>query len=306
MSGEHHAGHDTTPPGGTGNTPVDLDLLADYLGGALAGTGAEQRVAGLIRTDPAWRSGHDALIEADRAVRTDLAALAADTEPMPTDILSQLTAALRAADPTTGAPAGDPSPVRSLAAHAARRTRWRRARWVMGAAAAVVLLALAGLATAGGLFRSSQSGNDRASSGQNQARAATSTPPGRMTPKQAPVMPPARGSTPVTASGTDYTRTTLSTVEHQTLGGAPNLDPAARQQVPPALQRLTVPQELDRCLSSVTSSYPGSAKLVDYARFQGDPALIVVLRSTPSAPVRYVVSGPDCGSSGPDVRYATP
>ncbi len=312
MNGEQHAGHDTTPPGGTGNTPVDLDLLADYLGGALEGTGAGQRVAGLIRTDPAWRSGHDSLVEADRAVRTDLSSLATDTPPMPTDVLFQLTAALRAADPAADGATGSSAPVHSLAEHANRtarwrQARWRRARWVMGAAAAVVLFALAGLATASGLFRSSQSGNDRASSGQNQARAATSAPPGgAMTPKHAPAMPPAQGSTPVTASGTDYTRTTLPDVQHQTFGGAPNLNQQSRNQVPASLQRLTVPQELDRCLSSVTSSYPGSPQLVDYARFQGEPALVVVLRSSRSGQMRYVVAGPDCSSAGPDVRYATP
>ena len=40
---------------------VDLDLLADYVGGALDGTPDQERVAGLVSTDPAWRRAFEML-----------------------------------------------------------------------------------------------------------------------------------------------------------------------------------------------------------------------------------------------------
>ena len=37
---------------------VDIDLLADYIGGALAGTPDESAVAALVADDPAWREAY--------------------------------------------------------------------------------------------------------------------------------------------------------------------------------------------------------------------------------------------------------
>jgi hypothetical protein len=75
---------------------VDPDLLADYVGGALAGTPAEAAVDRLIVEDPSWERAYADLVRATDAVRIDLAGWAAVPEPMPTDIAARLTAALRA------------------------------------------------------------------------------------------------------------------------------------------------------------------------------------------------------------------
>jgi hypothetical protein len=75
---------------------VDPDLLADYVGGALAGTPAEAAVDRLIVEDPSWERAYADLVSAVDAVRVDLAGWAAVLEPMPADVADRLTAALRA------------------------------------------------------------------------------------------------------------------------------------------------------------------------------------------------------------------
>jgi len=88
---------------------VDFDLLADYVGGALDGTPDEAEVARLIAEDPAWAESYAALTAGVDAVRLDLAALAAEPEPMPPAVVDRLDAAL-ARPASTGAPA-DPGVV---------------------------------------------------------------------------------------------------------------------------------------------------------------------------------------------------
>ncbi|MEQ4300583.1 hypothetical protein ABNF97_04185 [Plantactinospora sp. B6F1] len=87
---------------------VDLDLLADYVGGALDGTPEQVEVARLIEQDPAWAEAHTNLTAGLDAVRLDLAGWAADPTPMPAAVLDRLTSALAGAtvprtdDPTAG------------------------------------------------------------------------------------------------------------------------------------------------------------------------------------------------------------
>jgi hypothetical protein len=84
---------------------VDLDLLADYVGGALTGTGEQDAVERMIRTDPAWKRAHTDLVRAVAAVHADLAIWGAAAEPMPADVFDRLTAAIEAAPGPTGEPA---------------------------------------------------------------------------------------------------------------------------------------------------------------------------------------------------------
>jgi hypothetical protein len=90
---------------------VDIDLLADYVGGALDGTPDETVVAGLVADDPAWRTAHDALAGATATVGAQLRLLGAAPAPMPADVAARLDAALAGLPPLTaaadaGAPAG--------------------------------------------------------------------------------------------------------------------------------------------------------------------------------------------------------
>jgi len=83
---------------------VDVDLLADYVGGALSSTD-ESRVAELVATDPEWAEAHTALVAALDATAAGLRAYAATTaEPMPGDVSERLLAAITA---EAGAVSGD-------------------------------------------------------------------------------------------------------------------------------------------------------------------------------------------------------
>ncbi|MFY1674347.1 hypothetical protein ACN27G_31090 [Plantactinospora sp. WMMB334] len=79
---------------------VDLDLLADYVGGALDGTSDENEVARLIAEDRSWAEAYTELTAAVDAVRLDLAGWAAEPTPMPSAVVDRLTAALGDAPPT--------------------------------------------------------------------------------------------------------------------------------------------------------------------------------------------------------------
>jgi hypothetical protein len=101
---------------------------------------------------------------------------------------------------------------------------------------------------------------------------------------------------PISISGTDYT--------HATLGQAANRSnsrlPAAAagtsgEQVPAALDRLLDPGQRAGCLAAIVSADGGTPTAVDFARYQGQPALIVTLAGGTAAAVAV---GPDCGLAG--------
>ncbi|HEY3503301.1 MAG TPA: hypothetical protein VGN37_11035 [Actinocatenispora sp.] len=264
---------------------VDIDLLADYQAGVLAGTPDEARVADLVASHPEWAAAARALTAADRAVRGDLTGLAAEPAPMPPDVLAGLVDAIRAERPAAG-------PV--VAFDAARRRKVRRARWALGAAAAVVVVALLGLVGTSVLRQNSapESSSAKATgapddSGQHPDLAPNGAAPGAAT-------------LSLTASGTDYTPATLPSVVRAT--GSPSLGAATRAGVPAELSRLTRTDQLDGCLDAVGVESVGTAKLVDYARFRGKPAAVIWLAQK-GASGTIVAVGPDCGETGPDVLY---
>jgi hypothetical protein len=65
--------------------------------------------------------------------------------------------------------------------------------------------------------------------------------------------------------------------------------------VPTALSRLTDPTQLRTCLDDIVAAQSGQVVQVDYARYQGAPALIVALAG---GRVSVVAAGPDCGLPG--------
>jgi hypothetical protein len=113
---------------------VDLDLLADYVGGALDGTPEE----------PVWAEAHAALSEATGSVRASLTSWGASVEPMPTEVADQIATALSGEEPhrlaLTVIPDDGDGPTRT--AHRARR---RLPAWAAPAAIAAGVAALAGL-----------------------------------------------------------------------------------------------------------------------------------------------------------------
>jgi hypothetical protein len=74
--------------------------------------------------------------------------------------------------------------------------------------------------------------------------------------------------------------------------------------VPFALDALTMPDRLAACLTAVRAAHPGTVTVLDYARFQSQPALIIVIRQGSGGLV--VAVGENCGLTGTDEKAAVP
>ncbi|MET7948123.1 hypothetical protein [Micromonospora sp. NPDC005324] len=324
---------------------VDADLLADYLGGALDGTAQQDEVAQLVSADPSWAEAYALLAPAVTEVRTDLTRWAEPAPEMPSAITDRLLAALAGAEPTNDtsteeAPAADrdgdgatPSVVPAQGG-AGRRPpvptpagsgRWastgpgRRQRGWARRGAPVAAAAIAVIAVALGLNQLSMPASDD-SGGTNAMNQPASAP------EAAAGAGTARTTGPALRSGTNYTPRTLgnaygtdapsTAAASRATGNTPDEQPeraaeGGRYPSPDGsdqLARLTDEAALTSCLASVAAEH-GSAPLVveviDYARFQGDQALVI--HFTDAAGARWAwVSGPECGvpGSGSDRRYS--
>jgi negative regulator of sigma E activity len=334
---------------GLGLSPRDADLLADYLGGALADTPAEADVARLIREDPAWHRAHAVLAEATAAVTADLTGWGERPEPMPDDIAARLTAALTAkvtapvtAEEDSDAEPGDAAGSRrghlSLVPETAgdggapaRRARPRPpwARWAGPLAAAAAVIAVVGFGlqalpdlNAGSDDAASTAGGAAPEVYAGSGEAAPAAPDAAQAPQAG-----ADRSRRLLATGTDYRRATVTSLRFDATdadgpqpvqpGEATKTTPGSRvsafshadlaAQVTPALRRLAAPAALDDCLRAIAAAHGrslGSGPLIDYARFDGLPALVVAF--TDAAGEQWIwVAGPDCGlaTAAASTRY---
>jgi hypothetical protein len=316
---------------------VDIDLLADYVGGALDGTPDETVVAGLVADDPAWRDAYDALTGGMASVGAELRLLGAEDEPMPADVVLRLNAALAelsapsgesvpSVDSVVDEPIAEESvPKRHLVAvpdevgsereHPRRRGRARTLRrWAAPVGIAAGVLAFAGIGF-GGLLPGDIS-EDASSTGS----AADQPAPMLESDTDARLAGP---DTTVISSGVDYSRGTLKefsartkrSTDNSALGGAsaPSVDATSGQAqvysataVPKVLEPLVLRDALLACLAAITTEH-GAGTItpdsVDYASFEGTPALVV--RFTASDGTWSWVSGPECGTPGAaaDTRY---
>jgi hypothetical protein len=314
---------------------VDFDLLADYVGGALAGTPDEAAVAALIAGDPAWQTAHDELAGAMVSVGADLSALGAVSEPMPADLVVRLDAAFAsaAAARESAAPdsaVADPAPIDpELAAPAApfvlpsgagaasgrhlsavpgdgvgkreRPTaadRRRRLRWAVPVAAAAGVIAFAGV---GINYLNGQSQSDKSASSSAAGSGELQDSSGN--PMAAPDRADVAAGSRVLASGRDYRLATLASAP--AAGIAPDTKSESGSAIAPrpltgsSLERLTLGDALQACLDAIerqNAAGPITAPVVDYARFDGSPALIV--RFTADNGSWVWATGPDCGASG--------
>jgi len=293
---------------------VDLDRLADYVGGALDGTPDAATVAQLVATDPRWTSAYEALLSAGAAVRTDLGALAAEPVTIPDDVAARLDAAFAGEPPLaarrlTALPGG-----RDGTKQRTRRRRWAGA---VGVAASVLVFGAGLVSVAPHL----NGGNDKSATTAGGAPDNSASSPGEPLAADRGYDAKAGG---VRASGFDYDRDSLSALDAQskatrqpnaaTEGAgpgalaaptAPTIDPSA---VPEALRRLVDPEARAVCLKAILAEYGGTVSLLDYARYQGNPVLVVLLDGAHQVPNRkwVVVVGPSCGSGGAiaDQRYS--
>jgi hypothetical protein len=284
-----------------GHAEVDIDLLADYIGGALDGPD-EDAVARLIADDPRWRETYDLLAPGMAEVGAGLHALGGESEPMPADVAARLDAAFAAPTPVEPAPAtAAERHLHAVAGGGADRParRRRRLRWAAPIAAAAGVLAFAGVGidylvdNSDTMTASSGSGDQAAPLTESQAALVTVPPQER-----------------IVTSGTDYTQPTL--------GGPPAIamaqpDDAARSSREDASRRPALGADLDNdplrrlrpsdallaCLDAIARERGGNpitVETVDYARFQGAPALIV--RFVADGVTWAWATGPDCGAPG--------
>jgi hypothetical protein len=298
----------------TSGVEVDLDRLADFVGGALDGTPDADDVRRLIDSDDDWADAYTTLVAADAAVSGQLRSWGADPAPIPDDVVARLDAALAGAvvarTANTAPAVQQIYPGDELAAR-----RRKRQRFAIGlATAAAVLVCGAGGVT---LLQLGTSNTDADKS--SSAGSAANGGPGENqngAPNAPDLASPDRGTDAaggsggpllLVASGTDYAAATLAQVignaaqsrGSKALSGAAPAQPPVTG-VPGELQRLITPTGRNACLTAIAKEYGGTVALVDYARYDGAPAVVVVLDGSPVAPGRRlaVVVGPACGEGG--------
>jgi hypothetical protein len=293
-----------------GGPRVDLDRLADFVGGALDGTPDAEAVRHLITSDPVWADAYTALVSADEVVRGQLHDLGSEAPAVPDDVLQRLDAALAGAAPPRLKVV---PPVRDELAE----RRNRRRRWTVGLATAAAVLVCGSIGFT--VLRNAPMQRDTASSSAGNGAAAP--------PKAA--APASSGGTAVFSSGRDYSVDSLRTLgllSGQNVAKSPNAmqentgagdsadapgpmraeEPTA---VPSGLAPLDAPDTRAACLNAIVAQYGGTIVIVDYARFQGAPALIVLLdgASFAGGGRGVVVVGPRCGPGNTtDERYKLP
>jgi hypothetical protein len=296
---------------------VDLDRLADFVGGALDGTPDADAVRDLIAGDAAWESAYAALVAADDAVRLDLAEYAAQDTRMPADVADRIASVLRspASSSERETARGTRDTRRPTSRSDATRpgARRRRARLYAGLSA-VTAVALVAFGLLVGLPRMAR--DDLGTSSDTAGAPA----PGAQA--------EAAQDTPQQTSGRDYRREDFGVLGTDAaapaaaarssdrggpnaLGGAAENPPGFRAgSTPPELQRLLAPTARAACLQAIQAIHGGIVRLVDYARFEGRPALVALLDGAPAggASSWVVVVGPDCGqpAGNADERYSGP
>jgi hypothetical protein len=293
---------------------VDIDLLADYVGGALDGTPDEAVVAALIADDPAWREAYTELTAGVAVVTGHLQQWGAVAEPMPADVVARLDAALLTVDDASGAVGGadtmEPgsdgaAPARHLVAvpSGSGSKRARRLRWAAPVGIAAGVLAFAGF----GLqqqFADSSSDTATSSAGGSADQAAPRA-------AGAPELSLPSGPVPLSESGTDYRRSTLVQAAAERTMMAPDLGQetdGARKIMPsagalsaadPALDRLRAQAALQTCIDAIAAQHGAgqiTPQAIDFARFDGKPAVIVTFLAAGESWVW--ASGPECGTRG--------
>ncbi len=275
----------------------ELDRLADYTADALPATEAAL-VAHLVATDPRWSAAHRALHVADLAVRADLATAAVVPIRVPDDVAAQIDAALRRLTPAGAT-------VVSLAAARAKRRRAFTAG--IAAAAATVVAVVGGIAFNTSLTRSETASPTMAEADGPAGRDASTAPAPALS-AQAGADPGIAGGTRILTSGTDYRLDTLSQLAAQAPPAGQYDSKTAESpqytagEAPGGLATLSTPAGLADCLRAVAASHPGAVVLLDYARFEGQPALMIVLRQAQSSMI--IVVGPNCGAAGSDEKAA--
>lgn len=271
---------------------VDIDRLADYIGGALAGTPDESVVAALIADDPAWTAAYESLGGAMALVGAELGRL--EPEPMPAELADRLEAMFAPApltlvrDGVASADAAHAVPEKERERRSPARPG-RRMRWAAPIAVAAGVIAFVGFGLDYLAGRDSSSSDSSTSSAAGLADSAA-----------------APESAQIYRSGRDYTLDTLGSQPVAALSAPDPSSQAFQKSSPnrvadgePALQRLALLSALQACLDAIQRENAAGAMgvdSVDYARFAGAPAVIV--HFTASNGAWGWASGAACGTPG--------
>lgn len=311
---------------------VDVDLLADYVCGALDGTPDEAVVAALVSDDPGWRSAHDALVPGMALVSDRLR----DLGPvcMPDEVAARLAAAFsalpaapRAASLDAGSDAGAASADRPPGVQAAELPAEKRRLSIVGGAQAaptppsgnarqrrlrrwaVPLTAAAGVAAFAGAGIAYLADGPENMTAESSADSAAPANAPFMAPEgaEADRLPaPAAGAVlpsdqQITTTGAEYERASLREQAATSRQAAAVTAKDLTHTAVPMLQRLLDRGALAVCLDAIARQNDAgqiTVDSVDYARFEGNPALIV--RFTAANGTWAWVAGPDCGAPGGD------
>ncbi|HEU4423874.1 MAG TPA: hypothetical protein VFR67_15185 [Pilimelia sp.] len=261
-------------PAGLGLPARDWDRLADYVGGALAGTPEEAEVARRVADDPAWHQAYASLRAATAQVSADLDAWGRTPAAMPDEIAERLSAALADAGPAEVPSRATPPPRLGEArarrrlsvvpddpgatgqpppARTAQRRRW--IQWAKPVAVAAGILGVLGL----GLNAVLPLGDGGGVAGINSLNEDSSRDsPTRGDSGAAVAGPQMAGGVPVqrlVASGTDYRRGTVADADRVARNlwsvptGRPAEPPASTEgqpkgTPPPKAPQAAAPEEL--------------------------------------------------------------
>jgi hypothetical protein len=288
-------------------TPVDLELIADYLDGLLLSAGAEM-VAQRIATDPRWAYAAQQLRSAQPVVTDALRSAGAATEPMPDAVLERILAAL---PESTGrleqAPVAAAGTVPEPRRHArvislADRRRRRTVFWGNLAKVAAALVVVGGIGTGIALGTQRSSSNTSAGSnapaavsqgsGSQKVAGITIDSTGHDYASDLGIGPPASAATfsgSGSGSGSATGGRTVTPRATNNLGSIP---------VPRAeslLDRLAK-GGLPACIAAVEQQFAATPTIADFAYYKQQPAVIFRLSDN-----KVVAVGPQCGLTGADV-----
>jgi hypothetical protein len=268
-------------------TPSELDTLADYVEGLLDGTAEGDAVTARIATDPTWADAYQQLAVANPEVTSALQRLA--DPPLPPEVAAKIELAMAIEREESVRPS--PQPV--------RRLKRRRSVQIGGWAAAAAVVALVTVTAVAALHssQSSSSSSDSAASAPRAARVSGSVAPesvrrsgfhyaaSGLGPQARKLLEPTTEAAPARSSASPKA------------APAPNSTspPAANFQVSSALARLAAPSALGSCLAALNVANPLA---VDYATFDGAPAVVIVTAGVDASRLTVLAAGPNCGLNG--------
>lgn len=287
---------------------LDLDALTDLLAEAgEGGNDAERSARGHLSTCAACA---DQLREVEAAQTLVTASLASLPAPvMPPEVAARLTAAL-AAEPAV-APRAAPSAAPSATATATvtpldRRRRTPRA-WLPAVAASVVLVG-------GGLLGYSLLADPRGDEPNATAALDSSAERNSALVRSASGLDYADAAAVASALPGVLTGTVGESARSKAAGPtpaapapAPPADAGAAQSAADPLDRLRDPAGLASCLVALLPPEEPDVRplALDYARYEGAPALAVVLPDPDPTKVSIFVVGPDCSQADDDTLFFT-